>query len=233
VLQTGGVQRQPPRRALWCLSTAEREEISRGVAAGQPCRQIVARLGRAPSTVSRELARNGGRGRYRAQVADAAALRRAQRPKAAKLVLEPRLRAVVEAKLAPGVVAPADRRLAAAGLPPGSGDGGVARDHLPVAVHPAPEALRRELQRCLRTGRAMRSPRGKRLPQGRGQLRDTLHISQRPEEAADRAVPGHWEGDLVLASGPAQSGPWSSATAAMWCCSRSRTDAPPSACARN
>jgi IS30 family transposase len=78
---------------------AEREAISRGVAAGKPCRQLAARLGRAPSTVSRELARNGGRGCYRAQAADAAAFRRAQRPKAAKLVLEPRLRAVVEAKL--------------------------------------------------------------------------------------------------------------------------------------
>jgi IS30 family transposase len=79
---------------------AEREEISRGVAAGVSCRQVAARLGRAPSTVSRELARNGGRHRYRAQAADAAAFGRAQRPKAAKLVLEPRLRAVVEAKLA-------------------------------------------------------------------------------------------------------------------------------------
>jgi DNA-binding CsgD family transcriptional regulator len=94
VLQTGGVQRHPPRRALWSLSMAEREEISRGVAAGEPGRQIAARLGRAPSTVSRELARNGGRGCYRAQVADAAAYGRAQRPKPAKLVLEPRLRAV-------------------------------------------------------------------------------------------------------------------------------------------
>jgi IS30 family transposase len=79
---------------------AEREEISRGVAADESCRKIAARLGRAPSTVSRELARNGGRGRYRAQAADAAGVRRAQRPKAAKLLLEPRLRAVVEAKLA-------------------------------------------------------------------------------------------------------------------------------------
>jgi IS30 family transposase len=78
---------------------AEREEISGGVAVGQSCRQIAARLGRAPSTVSRELARNGGRHRYRAQAADAAAFRRAQRPKPAKLVTEPRLRAVVEAKL--------------------------------------------------------------------------------------------------------------------------------------
>jgi DNA-binding CsgD family transcriptional regulator len=67
VLQTGGVQQHPPRRSMRCLSMAEREEISRGVAAGEPCRQIAVRLGRAPSTVSRELARNGGRHRYRAQ----------------------------------------------------------------------------------------------------------------------------------------------------------------------
>ena len=100
VLQTGGVQRHPPSRAKRCLSMVEREEISRGVAAGEPCRQIAARLGRAPSTVSRELARNGGRHRYRAQAADVAAFRRALRPKPAKLILEPRLRAVVEAKLA-------------------------------------------------------------------------------------------------------------------------------------
>jgi DNA-binding NarL/FixJ family response regulator len=63
VLQTGGVHKHPPRRALRCLTMTEREEISRGVAAGEPCRQIAARLGRASSTVSRELARNGGRGR--------------------------------------------------------------------------------------------------------------------------------------------------------------------------
>jgi hypothetical protein len=63
-------------------------------------------------------------------------------------------------------------------------------------------ALRRELQRCLRTGRAMRSPRGKRLPQGRGQLGDVVLISERPAEAEDRAVPGHWEGDLLLGKRP-------------------------------
>jgi hypothetical protein len=100
VLQTGGVQQQPPRRNVRCLSMAEREEISRGVAAGEPCRQLAARLGRAPSTVSRELARNGGRHHYRAQAADTAVFGRAQRPKAAKLAVEPRLRVVVEAKLA-------------------------------------------------------------------------------------------------------------------------------------
>jgi IS30 family transposase len=202
VLQTGGVQQHPPRRAPRCLTMAEREEISRGVAAGESCRQIAARLGRAPSTVSRELARNGGRHRYRAQAADAAAFRRAQRPKPAKLVLEPRLRAVVEAKLAlrwsPEQIA--------GWLPLAYPQDPVMRVshetiYLSLFVQ-SRGALRRELQRCLRTGRAMRYPRGKRLPQGRGQLRDVVLISERPAEAEDRAVPGHWEGDLLLGKRP-------------------------------
>ena len=100
VLQTGGVQCPPRRRAARALRLAEREEISRGLAAGDSCRVIAQRLGRAPSTVSREVARNGGRRRYRAQTADAAADRRARRPKPAKLVRQPRLRAVVQDKLA-------------------------------------------------------------------------------------------------------------------------------------
>jgi DNA-binding CsgD family transcriptional regulator len=100
VLQTGGIQQRPPQRAARSLTAVEREEISRSVAAGDSCRAIAKRLGRAPSTVSRELARNGGRSRYRAQRADLAADRRAARPKPCKLVLTPRLRAVVEAKLA-------------------------------------------------------------------------------------------------------------------------------------
>jgi IS30 family transposase len=206
VLQTGGVQRHPPRRAARCLSMAEREEISRGVAAGEPCREIAARLGRAPSTVSRELARNGGRTCYRAQAADAAAFRRGQRPKPAKLALEPRLRVVVEEKLAvrwsPQQIAgwlrvayPEDLVMR------------VSHETIYLSLFVQSRgALRRELQRCLRTGRAMRYPRGKRLPQGRGQLRDTLHISQRPPEVADRAVPGHWEGDLVLGKRPSAVG---------------------------
>jgi IS30 family transposase len=206
VLQTGGVQQHPPRRSVRCLSMAEREEISRGMAAGEPCRQIAARLGRAPSTVSRELTRNGGPGRYRAQAADAAAFRRGQRPKAAKLVTQPRLRAVVEAKLAlrwsPEQIA--------GWLPlayPGDAVMRVSHETIYLSLFVQSRgALRRELQRCLRTGRAMRFPRGKRLPQGRGQLRDTLHISQRPAEAADRSVPGHWEGDLVLGKRPSAVG---------------------------
>jgi IS30 family transposase len=202
VLQSGGVQRQPPRRAPRCLGMAEREEISRGVAAGEPCRQIAARLGRAPSTVSRELARNGGRHHYRAQAADAAAYQRALRPKPAKLVLRPRLRSVVEAKLAlrwsPEQIAgwlslayPQDPVMR------------VSHETIYLSLFVQSRgALRGELQRCLRTGRAMRYPRGKRLPQGRGQLRDVVLISERPAEATDRAVPGHWEGDLLLGKRP-------------------------------
>jgi IS30 family transposase len=156
--------------------------------------------------VSRELARNGGRHRYRAQPADAAAYRRAQRPKAAKLVTEPRLRAVVETKLAlrwsPEQIA--------GWLPRAYPQDPVLRvSHETIYLSlfiQSRGALRRELQRCLRTGRAMRYPRGKRLPQGRGQLRNTLHISQRPAEAADRAVPGHWEGDLVFGRRPSAVG---------------------------
>ena len=155
--------------------------------------------------MSRELARNGGRHRYRAQAADAAAFGRAQRPKPAKLVTEPRLRAVVEAKLA--------RRWSpeqiAGWLPLAYPSDPVLRVshetiYLSLFVQ-SRGALRRELQRCLRTGRAMRSPR-QAAAQGRGQLRDTLHISQRPAEAADRAVPGHWEGDLVLGKRPSAVG---------------------------
>jgi IS30 family transposase len=206
VLQTGGVQHHPPRRAQRSLSMAEREEISRGVAAGEPCRQIAARLGRASSTVSRELARNGGRARYRAQAADGAAFRRAQRPKPAKLAVQPRLRAVVEAKLA---LRWSPQQIAG-WLPLAYPQDPVMRvSHETIYLSlfiQSRGALRRELQHCLRTGRAMRYPRGKRLPQGRGQLRDTLHISQRPAEAADRAVPGHWEGDLVLGKRPSAVG---------------------------
>jgi IS30 family transposase len=175
VLQTGGVQQRRPQRGARSLTAAEREEISRGVA-DDSCRAIARRLGRAPSTVSRELARNGGRRRYRAQRADAAADRRAARPKPAKLAVEPRLRGVVEAKLAlcwsPEQIAgwlrvsyPDDPTMR------------VSHETIYLSLYvQRHRALRRDLRRCLRTGRAMRHPRGKRLPQGRGQLINTIPI---------------------------------------------------------
>jgi IS30 family transposase len=194
----GGVQQRPPRAAR-SLTAAEREEISRGVAAGDSSRAIARRLGRAPSTVSRELARNGGRRRYRAQRADAAADRGAAHP---KLAVDRRLRAVVEAKLAlrwsPEQVAgwlrvayPDDPTMR------------VSHETIYLSLYIERRgALRVELRRCLRTGRAMRHPRGKRLPQDRGQLLDTILIRQRPAEANGRSVPGHWESNLVLGKRP-------------------------------
>jgi IS30 family transposase len=200
--ETGGVKRQSPRRAERSLTVTEREEISRGVAAGKSCRSIAAGLGRSPSTVSREVARNGGRSRYRAQAADAAALRRAKRPKPAKLVLQPCLRAVVEEKLA---LRWSPQQIAG-WLPLAHPEDPVMRVshetiYLSLFVQ-SRGALRKELQRCLRTGRTMRFPRGKRLPQGRGVLTDMVPISERPAEAEDRAVPGHWEGDLIMGKQP-------------------------------
>jgi IS30 family transposase/DNA-binding CsgD family transcriptional regulator len=202
VLQTGGVQCPPPRRAARALRLAEREGISRGLAAGDSCRVIAQRLGRAPATVSREVARNGGRRCYRAQTADAAADRRARRPKAAKLVLQPRGCVRWWRPSWRCVGHPAGRGLAAAGFPE---DPVMRVSHETIyrsLFVQSRGALRRELQRCLRTGRAMRYPRGKRLPQGRGQLRDVVLVSERPAEAEDRAVPGHWEGDLLLGKRP-------------------------------
>jgi IS30 family transposase len=218
VLQTGGVQHHPPRRAQRSLSMAEREEISRGVAAGRSCRQIAVRLGQAPSTVSRELVRNGGRRRYRAQVADATAFRRAQRPKLAKLAVELRLRAVVEAKLAlrwsPQQIAgwlplayPQDPVMR------------VSHETIDLSLFiQSRGALRRELQRCLRTGRAMRYPRAKRLPQGEASCATPSISASDPPRPPTGPCPAIGKVTWCSASGPVRWGPWSSATAAMCCC---------------
>src|SRR4029450_2262670 len=206
VLQSGGGQRPTPRRRARGLSMADREEISRGVAGRASGAASAAGRGRAPPRGARDRAATAGRGCYRPQAADAAAFRRAQRPKPAKLAVQPRLRAVVEAKLA---LRWSPQQIAG-WLPLAYPQDPVMRVshetiYLSLFVQ-SRGALRRELQRCLRTGRAMRYPRSKRLPPGRGQLRDTLHISQRPPEAADRAVPGHWEGDLVFGKRPSAVG---------------------------
>ncbi|MGH6805074.1 MAG: IS30 family transposase [Methyloceanibacter sp.] len=201
VASTGGRQPLLPRRSPLRLSQAEREEISRGVVAGNSCRVIAGRLSRAPSTVSREISSNGGRQRYRAYWAEQAAWRRSRRPKAAKLVRCPQLRQVVEAKLvsrwSPQQIAgwlartfPEDRELQ------------VSHETIYMSLFVQPRgALRKELTRYLRTRRMVRRPRAARPANGQGQLRDIVPISDRPAEAADRAVPGHWEGDLLLGRG--------------------------------
>jgi IS30 family transposase len=202
VASTGGVRRPERLRDARHLTAAEREEISRGVATGESCRALARRLDRAPSTISRELARNGGRRRYRARAADAAADRRAQRPKPCKLALNDRLRAEVERGLGRRW---SPQQIVARLVVDHPDDEGMRVSHETIYLTLFVQtrgALRRELTRSLRSGRAMRFPRGKRVPQGRGQLVNTVPVSERPAEAEDRAVPGHWEGDLLFGKRP-------------------------------
>ena len=192
----GGMAYRHRARSPLRLSNAEREEISRGLRAGQSLRRISQDLGRAASTVSREVAACGGRGPYRAVAAEQGALERARRPKVEKLARNPALRAEVE-------------RLLAKRWSPQQIAARLARDHpYDEEMRVSHEtiyrslfvqgkgALRAELRSCLRTGGAQRRPRRGLHLQGR--LKDMVMISDRPAEAADRAVPGHWEGDLLL-----------------------------------
>jgi transposase, IS30 family len=181
-------QRSPLR-----LSLAEREEISRGLAAGEPVRAIARRLGRSASTVCREVAANGGRERYRACAADRRAVRLMCRPKPAKLAVCPRLREVVEGKLelcwSPQQIA-AWLKLAF----PDDPEMRVSHETIYLSLFvQARGALRKELFRCLRSGRARRRPQGLTVNNGQGKIRGMVNISERPAEASDRAVPGHWE----------------------------------------
>jgi len=179
------------------LSFAEREEISRAIAAGSSMRHIARCLGRAPSTVSREVAANGGRLRYRASVAHTASRHRARRPKPVKLVANVRLREVVEDKLDEWW-SPTQISSWLMEAYPGDEEMRVSHETIYQSLFVQGRgALRKELWRCLRTGRAVRRPQG-RPASTKGQLRDMVMISQRPAEVEDRAVPGHWEGDLIM-----------------------------------
>ncbi len=194
----GGVRPQPRRRSPCHLSHDEREEISRSVAAGDSLRMVATRLGRAPSTISRELARNGGRDRYRAHHADRAALQRARRPKPSKLAENPVLQRVVEEKLAEWW-SPQQVVLWLKRTYPDHQEMQVSHETIYLSLFVQGKgALRRELTDCLRTGRAYRRPKVKRAPSGKGQITNPVMISERPAEVEDRAVPGHWEGDLLM-----------------------------------
>ncbi len=194
----GGVRPAIRLRSCRHLSLVEREEISRGVAAGESLRMVAARLGRAPSTVSRELARNGGRSSYRAHRADRAALRRARRPKPSKLATNHQLRMVVEEKLEDWW-SPQQVVLWLKRTYPEDQEMYVSHETIYLSLFVQGKgALRRELADCLRTGRAYRRPKTKRAPSGKGRIVDPVMISERPAEVEDRAVPGHWEGDLLM-----------------------------------
>ena len=224
------------------LSFAEREEIALLRAQGCTMQDVARRIGRAASTISREVRRNaatrGGGLEYRATTAQWHAERSARRPKPAKLAVNPTLRTYVQERLAGLVIAPGgapapgpavswkgrrhgkrqDRRWARAWSPEQ-----IAR-RLPIdfpddttmrisheAIYQAlfvqgRGALRRELTACLRTGRALRVPRARTRRRGKGFVSPEIMISQRPAEATDRAVPGHWEGDLILGLGSSAIG---------------------------
>ena len=192
--------RRPVPVAEWCLlrlSLDEREEISRGIAQGDSLRGIAARLGRSSSTVSREVANNGGCDRYRAVEAHRASRKRAKRPKAMKLETCPRLRGVVEDKL--GLWwSPAQISLWLESEYRDDEEMQVSHETIYQSLYVQGRgALRKELSQALRTGRAKRRPQG-RGASTKGQIRDMVMISERPAAVEDRAVPGHWEGDLIM-----------------------------------
>lgn len=197
-LNAGGVME--PRVVLTgrCLSVVEREEVAVLHAQGRGVRQIAAALGRAPSTISRELRRNrSSRGRYRAVSAQHLAEQRARRPKPAKLAVNARLRGFVQQRLleewSPEQISAVLRRQFGHDQ-----DMQVSHETIYQSLYVQGRgALRRELSSCLRTGRALRRPQ-RRQDRRQGRLTDMVMISERPPEAADRAVPGHWEGDLIL-----------------------------------
>jgi len=177
------------------LSLVEREEISLGLRGGETLRAIARRLGRAASTISREVNTNGGRSHYRAVRAHHGAYEQARRPKTAKLVAGP-LATIVESWLeawwSPEEIA---RRLRIEF--PDDPTMRVSHETIYQSLFVQGRGeLRRELHRCLRTGRAQRRARGRQ--EHRGQIPDMVMISERPAEAEDRAVPGHWEGDLII-----------------------------------
>jgi IS30 family transposase len=186
LVRCGGIRPALRQRARDRLSMAEREEISRGLAAGHSIRRIAADLSRAPSTICREVNTNGGRRRYRAAKADRDAWARATRPKRCKLAGRPVLRAIVEERL--------QRRWSPEQIAgwlkltyPTSLEMQVSHETIYRTLFVQSRgALRGELTRYLRTGRVLRRPKGVRLPDGRGSRPNILHISERPSSWPSR-----------------------------------------------
>jgi IS30 family transposase len=203
--ETGGMRPAQRRRSRLALTLAEREEISRSVAAGQSIRSIATLLGRAPSTVSRELKRNGGQECYRASRADQAAWDRANRPKTCKLVENRTLAHIVTSKLqgqwSPEQIAGWLKRTY-----PDDETFQVSHETIYRSLFiQARGALKKELLQHLRRTRVMRRSRHHtQKTDNHGRIIDTVSISERPATVEDRAVPGHWEGDLLCGSKSSQ-----------------------------
>lgn len=180
------------------LSAAERETIRSGLDEDASYRTIAERLGRAPSTVSREVNANGGREAYQGWRAHRRAAELARRPKVAKLAGCPRLRAQVETWLTEALWSPAQISAQLHIDYPDDPMMRVSTETIYQSLYVQGRgALRKELAACLRTGRAIRKNRS-RLDQPRTRISGMVNISQRPAEVEDRAVPGHWEGDLLV-----------------------------------
>jgi IS30 family transposase len=197
----GGIRPAPRRRSRLALTLSEREEISRGIVAHQSARSMARLLGHSPSTVSREISRNGGYDRYRAAQADEKAWNRARRPKRCKLANSPRLRQTVARKLglnwSPEQIAGWLKR-----VHPEDEFCRVSHETIYRSLFvQARGVLKKELLGHLRSKRTMRRPKQAGLNgDRRGQIKDIVSISQRPATVADRAIPGHWEGDLLSGS---------------------------------
>lgn len=204
VAARGGIAPVPRTRAARTLSSLDREEISRGLAAAQSFRQIARRLTRAVSTISREVARHGGRPAYRAAQADTRAWAHAQRPKRCRLATHRALRTRVAEKLlldwSPEQIAGWLRRTF-----PDNPDMQVSPETIYLSLFVQSRGvLKKSLLAHLRRARTMRrSQRATTAGQQRGQIVDAVSIAERPATVEDRAVPGHWEGDLI--SGRANS----------------------------
>jgi IS30 family transposase len=202
VAANGGIVPATRSRARNALSPGEREEISRGLATGHSVRRISRALGRAPSTVSREIRRNGGVGRYRAAVADDRAWERGQRPKRCHLARHECLRSIVALKLTLDWSPQQIAGWLALQFP---GDDTMQVSHETIyrsLFLQARGVLRKELVKHLRSRRMMRrSAKATTRGQRRGQIIDAVSIRERPADIEDRAIPGHWEGDLVSGAG--------------------------------
>ncbi len=204
ISQYGGIRPAARRRSRLALTLTEREEISRGIAAQQSIRSIAKLLSRSASTVSREGRRNGSNDRYRVAVADEQAWARARRPKPCKLAMSPPLRRIVARQLrlnwSPRQIAGWLKRQY-----PGDEAYHVSHETIYRSLFvQARGVLKKELLQHLRSKRTIRrSGQAQQKGDGRGQITDLVSISERPASVEDRAVPGHWEGDLL--SGPKNS----------------------------
>ncbi len=198
LLPRGGIPPAARRRSRRALTLAEREDISRGIASGSSIREIARHLDRAASTVSREVTRHGGRPAYRAHEADDQAWESALRPKKCFLALHPRLREVVTSKL---ILDWSPEQISGWLKTHYPDDESMRVSHETIyrsLFIQARGVLKKELLDHLRSKRRMRRSRYATVSgQSRGQIVDAISIRERPPEVKDRAIPGHWEGDLL------------------------------------